>query len=521
MTIKIRRYSASQLSKFRACGRAWWFERVAGYRTPPGPSQLLGSAIHKGAEDYLTDGAEPGDARVVAALESVAAHTPPGGRLHVEGGIEIPLAPALDGTPRAFVGFIDLLDDGDPVRPVITDHKTTSDLKYAKTSYELAEDVQMLAYAKHAIDKYPSAVEVELRHNVIPTRGIPRAVMTSTKVSRAHVERKWSSFLPIFAEMDRTHAISNAADVPATGHETGECSKYGGCPHAGRCASAIFRTETIAPTTTTSGEQKGTTNMGIEDLKAKLAKMRGETVPTQATTTKSEEKTPEPAAAEKPAAKVETAPKTREILDGAKASAPADAPSATDTKAKLAALRAKVAKPAADAPKKPEAAATPANVEAPGLAELAAREAAAAPHVTTTEAPGEVVKTEVRKGETPSGAYTQEMTEEFTAAQFAPRKGPRVRFLLLNALPAVGLTATPLETFLEPILSQIQKETGKNWQMHQYREGTGMIVDGIGRAAEHGLLPETLAVDTTTALGKVAIEALMHRADVVISGRAA
>lgn len=539
--MKARRYSASQLALFRACRRKWWFSYPAGFKTPPGPSQLLGSEIHRQIEKYLLDGAEPADARAVEGLRSLA--STPAGALHVEGGITIPLSPAADGTPRSFVGFIDLLDDGNPAKPVITDHKTTSDVRYAKTSYELAEDVQMLSYAKHAIDRYPEAVEVELRHNVIPTKGAPRALLTSTTVGRAHVESRWASYLPILAEMDLGHETRNAADVPDDGRENGECQKYGGCPHAGRCAASIFRTETIDAPTATSGEhhatKEGTTTMSIESLKDKLAAIKAASA---TGATKTEPKAPEATTA--------SAPPTRALLDGAKASEPATEPTkpeilktASDTKAKLEALRAKVKKsePAADAPKKPEPEAEKAEApkvepvattHAPGLAELAAREAAAAPHVTTTEQPGETIKVEVRGGQRAPGhvpgpvvetlgAYTQAMTEEFTAAQFEPRKGPRCRFLLLNALPAVGLVATPLEVFLEPVLETIRRETGKNWQMHAYREGTGMIVDGIARAAEHGLIPEVLAVDTTTALGKVAIEGLMHRADIVISGRAA
>lgn len=95
--------------------------------------------------------------------------------------------------------------------------------------------------------------------------------------------------------------------------------------------------------------------------------------------------------------------------------------------------------------------------------------------------------------------------------------GARVAVLYLDCAPTRGVNAERLEVVLAPILETIKQSTGTSWQHHDYRHGPGLVVDGIATLA----LPSHLVIDTSTPLGKVALEALIPRADVIVTGRAA
>ena len=61
--------SASQVGTFRRCQRLWWWQKVAGYKTPSSPAMELGSAIHAELEAYLLGGDVPSNVIAVAGLE--------------------------------------------------------------------------------------------------------------------------------------------------------------------------------------------------------------------------------------------------------------------------------------------------------------------------------------------------------------------------------------------------------------------------------------------------------------------
>ncbi len=76
------------------------------------------------------------------------------------------------------------------------------------------------------------------------------------------------------------------------------------------------------------------------------------------------------------------------------------------------------------------------------------------------------------------------------------------------------MQAVPFETWVKPILDQIRANTGKSWHAHSFREGTGLVCDGVSAVS----VPQFVAIDSSTQLAKVALEALKPRAQVIIKG---
>jgi len=388
-------YSPSQETTARACIRAWHFERVGGFREPKSASQLYGTEIHKQLEDVITKGLAPKDPRAIAAMSNLDLHAP----WRVESEYKLPLY-SIDGVRREWWGAIDMLRL-DPL--TIIDHKTTSDLKYAKTEYELAQDGQLLSYAKIALDMRPEVDLVRIGHHSIQTKGAVKSKLITVEVDRAQVEARWEKSIGMFLTLDVARGV-DVHSLPREGEKTGHCEAYRGCPHRERCYAKLFGGKKV-------------------NLKEKMAAL---------------------------AASVKV-------------------PEKEDRASKLEKLRAATAPKAKD----------------PG------------PEESEAEAPKPRGKT--RKPKAPAKA--KEASGECVLYWgCAPLKG--------------GDGAVLLEDILAPVLSAIQTETGKGWQMHEYRKGTGLIVDAL----EDLDLPSAIIVDAESALARVVGEVLFARCAVVIRG---
>ena len=51
--------SASQIKTYRRCSRKWWFEKIAGHRSPTSAAAELGRQLHAQLENYLLTGELP------------------------------------------------------------------------------------------------------------------------------------------------------------------------------------------------------------------------------------------------------------------------------------------------------------------------------------------------------------------------------------------------------------------------------------------------------------------------------
>lgn len=486
------RYSPTQLSMFMSCARKWHFAYPQGFKAPTTKSQALGKEIHAAIEEgvkyILSGGAEgvmPTDTRALAGLSKLYEDGLNDLRapddIEVESNISIYLDPSkVDGTPRQYIGIIDHYDVSDRYLPIITDHKTTSNMKYAKTEFELQEDVQMISYAKYAFDNEPQADEVKVQHNVIPTYGAAKAELTEAIVTRAHVEKKWSEWLPILDQMDI--ALTQEVHlVNPDGLKNGECQRFGGCPHQSRCLSVMFRG---AGNMKAEGKNMAVPVSIMERLNAAKAKVGASSgAPTKAGP---------------------NVPASRAALDSASDEPKTGKPSAVE---KIA--RAKAAQKAAQEAAKEE------TIEE--VIEVGGEEVI---EVVDEDVQDQLARLRAKMGKT-SGPKVVPKTGPKTdagAGAKAPREAAETggKYLFLNCAPTQGLQATPLEVFMAPLLARIQQETGKNWQQHEFRQGPGFIADCIQATA----LPEVLQIDTTTPLGKVCLESIRPRVQIVIEGGA-
>lgn len=240
-------FSASQVSKWRGCPRAWGYSYIDNRKTPAGPGAALGSQVHKELENWLTEKVVP-DSQIARALTPLLPH-PDHKDLLVEQPIRV-LFPV--GAAR---GFIDLLVlkpkpefwpvgwEWSPDIPVVVDHKTTKDIQsYALTEDGLKSDVQAILYgiaARVEISRKRGCAlsdvpEVDLSWGYTKTAGSRQVRAVRVRQSLALVEEHLPPILAVAADIRaaKTHAITE--DLPAN---LDHCGAYGGCSYKDDCSA--------------------------------------------------------------------------------------------------------------------------------------------------------------------------------------------------------------------------------------------------------------------------------------------
>lgn len=134
--------SASMVKDFERCARYGYQRHRNGLATESGAAADTGTMLHGQWEQYSKHGTAPTDPRAIGALSFLP---PPGATgVVVERAFQFPSP--LPGV--TWTGHWDLYDGRDPNNHVVTDHKSTSDFKYAKAPHELQTDPQMVLYAQ-------------------------------------------------------------------------------------------------------------------------------------------------------------------------------------------------------------------------------------------------------------------------------------------------------------------------------------------------------------------------------------
>lgn len=223
--------SASQLNTFRDCQRRWAFEYVWQLPREANEAALLGRAVHDLLERWSRHGTPPDRStrEGLIALKMLKGLPPP--------GVGEPERQFYLTTPRhAYVGFIDLVYWSSELGAVIVDHKTTSDLKWAKTAEILSMDAQALIYAAAACVAF-RVDEVNLFWNYGTTGSKPRTLEVHTKLRLPQIRKGFESIerdtdTIVELQQKRVHPFS----LPPT---VDSCEKYGGCPHRERCALTL------------------------------------------------------------------------------------------------------------------------------------------------------------------------------------------------------------------------------------------------------------------------------------------
>lgn len=172
--------SVSQIQSWSSCRRKWWFDKIRHLPRQPKIHFTFGTVLHECAERVLR-GEDPfpqgweskdlSDAQV-KDIEGLIKGAVERGILNplpmqmIEQRFELPMGP---GRPL-FIGFIDHSSLAREA-PVVVDHKTTGDLKWAMTLQDLLDDLQMLSYGFALLQLYREKYMCEppfiaFRHNV-------------------------------------------------------------------------------------------------------------------------------------------------------------------------------------------------------------------------------------------------------------------------------------------------------------------------------------------------------------------
>lgn len=268
--------SASQLATFageqwdpikgtmkEGCERKWAFEKVWRLPTEQKDYLMLGEILHEACERWLEadetgrnedgtplnlwpdgwdDQLSHSDSALVRALVEKAIEE---GMLRRSAGriIEAPIQMPVVKREASLIGYVDLLlPDG------VEDHKTTSNMRYAKTQEQLGNNTQLLVYAAFVVREWMREHKtlkdlpfVTLRHNVfLKDQDKPTIRPTQAQVPPDHVVSFWDRVVVPSAQK-MLHwkksglPVTDWEKVPGA-KDKGTCRKYGGCPFAGICS---------------------------------------------------------------------------------------------------------------------------------------------------------------------------------------------------------------------------------------------------------------------------------------------
>lgn len=228
----IRPYiSPSQIATFGECPRRWGWQKLENMRGVQKPSAALGERVHKILEAWMTSATPPNREETFLIEEKIYY---PG--LIAESGIHL-LPPPGSGFVESwfewsiFNGRIDFAWKG-PECPAVLDHKTTSNLGYAKTTEDLKTDPQAIIYASAALEE-TQAHAVDLFWVYYKTSKPYKAERVHLRVTREYATealRPLQERGELMLELRRSGA--RALDLPPNANA---CGDYGGCDFIKHC----------------------------------------------------------------------------------------------------------------------------------------------------------------------------------------------------------------------------------------------------------------------------------------------
>lgn len=241
------RFSASQIDTFdvwkapgEACERKWAWDRIGKIPRSQHPSAALGTKCHSQFERYLTTGAHPTHSEVDGLLDVTGAIVEP-----ALASLPAPMSPTLEVEKKFlfqspttgfwYGGFIDWRRLVDPDLAEVGDHKSTSNLKYAKTALALETDPQGVLYAKDTLD-YFHVDRVRLHWNYVQTKRPYRHLPVITEVARGGVESAFEGLEAITERMAEYLDTIGPEDIMSVPGNTRACRAYNSvCPYAHKC----------------------------------------------------------------------------------------------------------------------------------------------------------------------------------------------------------------------------------------------------------------------------------------------
>jgi len=228
--------SASQISTAEDCLRKWAGLKIEGLEDKGNRFSQQGSRVHKILEHWFVDATPPPATDDGRIAQAILRHLPPPQTPGLT--VERYLTITLGGVP--FRGYVDVSIIHERDVPFVSDHKTTSDLVWAKSAEDLASDVQSTLYAADGmllaageteLDALPLDAPCDLQWTYGRTRGAPVSLPVVRRVTLEEIRPrldKTAATATLLRELK--HAEPHWLDVP---HDASACDKYGGCPFKG------------------------------------------------------------------------------------------------------------------------------------------------------------------------------------------------------------------------------------------------------------------------------------------------
>jgi hypothetical protein len=223
--------SATQVDVFDLCERKWAWMYLGGMRQAQNEYAELGSKVHQVLEDWLRDGkpldlsTQEGSIALQGVQSLPAPKTP---------GVKIEETFYLKTEQATYTGRKDYeYFDTELGLIVVGDHKTTGNLRWAKTENELKNSTQALIYAAHSMTS-TGTEEVLLEWQYYQTKGVhkhthPVRIRLTLQDVEARFDRIDRTAVRIQEEYRKQ---SQPQELPPNAHA---CQAFGGCPFIPLC----------------------------------------------------------------------------------------------------------------------------------------------------------------------------------------------------------------------------------------------------------------------------------------------
>ena len=243
------RVSISQINKFSRCSWRWWYEYgPLKVKTGGGAARWLGSAVHLALEEYMKNGVHSdaatiahlmkedknfegwGEQKLLKVAQKAVRIAKPVDKLPPVGSQDLERAVKTPCGEATMVGFVDM-SSREGSLGYVGDHKTTSNLSWAKSQQEVQSDPQLLSYAWALFHKDPpEEVKVELLYRT--TKGFVHTLNVTAVVPWPKIKEMWLE-LEAMAAVLVEHKFDKTPQRLTPNH--GACGDFRGCDHVERC----------------------------------------------------------------------------------------------------------------------------------------------------------------------------------------------------------------------------------------------------------------------------------------------
>jgi hypothetical protein len=229
--------SPSQINCIELCERKYGWEYIEGVESEPGDAAKIGIEMHRQLENWFRDSTVPDDTLPgLMAQELILKWPAPGQVDRVEQHIHVQTEKAWYHGYKD-IGFSQKFKDKVSKSKihlrVVGDHKSTSDLKWAKTPEELLRDPQSIIYSAAEMEEH-KVDEVLDKWAYVTRSKKPKTKIVQTILTREQVELGFDRLDVLAQRIYEIRAIEGlkAMDLEPT---VTACGAFGGCSHVARC----------------------------------------------------------------------------------------------------------------------------------------------------------------------------------------------------------------------------------------------------------------------------------------------